>query len=212
MEQLPILHSIPSPTGHLCGLTWVDGFLWYSDGMESTIYKLEPLNGRALAVHQIPGVNASLSHDGGCLWQVTGGGYLTGPKTVTKIDPRSGTVLEVIGLGEDSAYVAGIEVLGDELWVGLERKGRLQRRRLYTNEILRDFKAEPRIAGIAAADASFFYCEFDQQLLVEVDPETGEELARYRLEGNPTGLTWDGENIWYNDYTGKRIRKVKPPT
>jgi hypothetical protein len=47
---------------------------------------------------------------------------------------------------------------------------------------------------------------------VEVDPETGGELARYRLEGNPTGLTWDGENIWYNDYTGKKIRKVKPPT
>ncbi len=211
MEKLPPLHSIPSPTSHLCGLAWVDGCLWYSDGRESALYRLDPENGEALAVHRIPDVNTSLSYDGGYLWQVTGEGYLAGPKGVTKIDPDSGTVLEVIGLGEDSMYVAGVEVRGDEVWVGLEQRGRLQQRRLYTNEILRDFGVEPRIAGIAAADGSFFYCEFEQRLLVEVDPETGAELARYMLDGNPTGLTWDGENVWYNDYTGKKIRKVKPP-
>ncbi len=211
MMRLPPLHSIPSPTSHLCGLAWVDGCLWYSDGRESTIYKLDPGDGETLNVHRIPNVNASLSYDGGCLWQVTGEGYLTGPKGVTKIHPESGAVVEVIELGEDSMYVAGVEVQGDKVWVGLEQKGRLQQRRLYTNEMLRDFKVEPRIAGIAAACESFFYCEFDQRLLVEVDPETGGELARYRLEGNPTGLTWDGENLWYNDYTGKKIRNVKPP-
>jgi glutamine cyclotransferase len=211
MEELPTLHSIPSPTGHLCGLAWVDGCLWYSDGKESTIYKLDPLNGEALTVYKIPDVNTSLSYDGGCLWQVTGEGYLTGPKSVTKIDPESGRVLEVIGLGVDSMYVAGVEVQGDRVWVGLEQRGRLQQRRLYTGEILRDFRAEPKIAGIVAADGSFFYCEFDQRLLVEVDPETGGELARCTLEGNPTGVTWDGRHIWYNDYTGKKIRKVNPP-
>jgi glutamine cyclotransferase len=210
MEKLPPLHSIPSPTSHLCGLAWVDGCLWYSDGKESTLYKLDPGNGETLAVHRIPDVNASLSYDGGCLWQVTGEGRLAGPKSVTRIDPGSGAVLEVIGLGEDSMYVAGVEVRGDKVWVGLEQRGRLQQRRLYTNEVLRDFSAEPRIAGIAAADGSFFYCEFDQRHLVEVDPGTGGELARYRLEGNPTGLTWDGGYVWYNDYSGKKIRKVKP--
>jgi glutamine cyclotransferase len=211
MEKLHSLHSIPSPTSHLCGLAWVDGCLWYSDGNESTLYKLDPENGETLTVYRIPDVNASLSYDGGYLWQVTGEGYLTGPKSVTKIDPESGVVLEVVGLGEDSVYVAGVEVCGDKVWVGLEQRGRLQQRRLYTCEILRDYEAEPRIAGITAADGSFFYCEFDQRLLVEVDPEKGGELARYRLDGNPTGLTWDGDYVWYNDYTGKKIRKVKPP-
>ena len=211
MEELPTLHSIPSPTGHLCGLAWVDGCLWYSDGKESTIYKLDPVNAEALTVHKIPDVNTSLSYDGGYLWQVTGEGYLTGPKSVTKIDLELGKALEVIGLGVDSMYIAGVEVQGDKVWVGLEQMGRLQQRRLYTGEILRDFRAEPRIAGITATDGSFFYCEFDQRLLVEVDPDTGGELARYRLDGNPTGLTWDGDHVWYNDYTGKKIRKVKPP-
>jgi glutamine cyclotransferase len=211
MEELPTLHSIPSPTGHLCGLAWVDGFLWYSDGKESTIYKLDPMSGEALTVHHVPDVNTSLSYDGGYLWQVTGEGYLTGPKSVTKIDPDSGAALEVIGLGVDSMYVTGVEVRGDEVWVGLEQRGRLQQRRLHTGEIIRDYRAEPRIAGIAAADGVFFYCEFDQRLLVEVDPETGVELAQYLLEGNPTGVTWDGRHIWYNDYSGKKIRKVEPP-
>ncbi len=211
MEKLPVLHSIPSPTSHLCGLAWVDGFLWYSDGKESTLYKLDPVNGETLNVHRIPDVNASLSYEGGYLWQVTGEGCLAGPKNVTKIDPESGKVLEVVGLGVDSMYVAGVEVCGEEVWLGLEQKGRLQRRRLHTGEILRDFKAEPRIAGITAVDGSLFYCEFDQQLLVEVDPGTGVELARHLLEGNPTGVTWDGRHVWYNDYSGKKIRKVAPP-
>jgi len=96
------------------------------------------------------------------------------------------------------------------LWVSLEEKARLQLRKMYTNEIIRDFKVEPRIAGIVSNDSLLFYCEFDQQLLVEIDPESGEERNRYKLEGNPTGLTRDGENIWYNDYTGKKICKVKP--
>lgn len=211
MKKLPTLHSIPSPTGHLCGLAWVDGCLWYSDGKESTIYKLDPVNGETLTVHKIPDMNTSLSYDGGYLWQVTGEGYLTGPKSVTKIDPETGRVLEVIGLGVGSKHIAGVEVQGDKVWLGLEQIGRLQQRRLHTGEILRDFRAEPRIAGIVAANGSFCYCEFDQRLLVEVDPETGVELARYRLDGNPTGVTWDGHYIWYNDYTGKKIRKVKPP-
>jgi len=211
MEKLSGLHSIPSPTSHLCGLAWVDGFLWYSDGRESTIYKLDPVYGETLAVHRIPGVNAGLSYDGGYLWQVTGSGPLSGPKRVTRIVPESGKVQEVVGLGVDSMYVAGVEVRGDMVWLGLEQRGRLQRRRLRTGEILRHYEAEPRIAGVTEADGSLFYCEFDQRLLVEVNPETGVELARYLLEGNPTGVTWDGGHVWYNDYTGKRIRKVKPP-
>jgi glutamine cyclotransferase len=208
MEKLPVLHSIPSPTNHLCGLAWVDGFLWYSDGEESTLYRLDPVNGETLTVYEIPRVNASLSYDGGYLWQVTGVGRLAGPKTVTKIDPESGKVLDVVGLGVDSMCVAGVEVRGEEVWLGLEQRGRLQQRRLHTGEIIRDYRVEPRIAGVAAAGSVLFYCEYDQRLLVEVDPGTGAEMARYRLEGNPTGVTWDGRHVWYNDYSGKKIRKV----
>jgi len=81
------------------------------------------VNGETLAVHRIPGVSASLSFDGGHLWQVTGKGGLAGSKNVTKIYPESGKVIEVVGLGVDSMYVAGVEV-----WAGLEQKGRLRRR------------------------------------------------------------------------------------
>ncbi len=210
MEKLPTLNSIPSPSSHLCGLAWVNGILWYSDGKESTIYQLDPKDGEVLTVLQIPKVNTGLSFDNGYLWQITGEGYLNHPKSVTKIDPESGKPIEEIPLGEDSKYIAGVDVHDDNIWVGLEEKGRLQLRQLYTNKILRDFNVEPRIAGIVAAGLKFYYCEFNQQLLVEINPNTGEEVTRYTVEGNPTGLTWDGENIGYNDYTGKKIRKVKP--
>ena len=210
MEKLSIILSFPSPSDHLCGLAFENGNLWYSDGKESRIYKLDPEKGKQLKVYDIPSVNTSLSFYEGYLWQVTGEGYMAGPKAVTKISVKDGTVAEVIPLGDESKYIAGIEVQGDTLWVSLEEKARLQLRKMYTNEIIRDFKVEPRIAGIVSDNAILFYCEFDQQLLVEIDPESGEERNRYKLEGSPTGLTRDGENIWYNDYTGKKICKVKP--
>jgi len=210
MEQLTTIHSIPAPGNHLCGLAWENGNLWYSDGKESRVYRLEPQTGKIQMILQIPQVNTSLSFDNGYLWQVTGEGYLTDPKSVTKIDLDLGEAVEVIGLGEDSKYVAGIDVQGDTVWVSLEQKGRLQQRQLYTNRVLRDYGVEPRIAGIVSAGAAFFYCEYNQRLLVEIDPDTGEERVRFRVEGNPTGLTWDEECIWYNDYTGKKIRKIKP--
>jgi hypothetical protein len=47
----------------------------------------------------MPQVNTSLSFDNGYLWQVTGEGYLTDPKNVTKIDPELGEPVEIIGLG-----------------------------------------------------------------------------------------------------------------
>jgi len=139
MEQLTTIHSIPAPGNHLCGLAWENGNLWYSDGKESRVYRLEPQTGKIQMILQIPQVNTSLSFDNGYLWQVTGEGYLTHPKSVTKIDPILGEAVEVIGLGEDSKYVAGIEVQGDRVWVSLEQKGRLQQRRLYTNKVLRDY-------------------------------------------------------------------------
>jgi len=103
------------------------------------------VNGGTLAVHRMPGVSASLSFDGGHLWQVTGNGGLAGSKNVIKMYPDSGKVIGVVGLGVDSMYVAGVEV-----WVGLEQKDRLQRR------------------GAARCST-----EFEQGLLVDVDLGTG---------------------------------------
>jgi glutamine cyclotransferase len=210
MEKLTPFHSIPSPSNHLCGLAWEKNNLWYSDGKESKIYKLEPETGKTKKIFQIPKVNSSLSWNNGYLWQVTGEDHLTNPKNVSKVNPSNGKVEETIPLGVDSEQIAGIDVKDEYVWVSLEKKARLQQRQLYTGKIIRDFEVEPRIAGIVSTDSLLYYCEFNQQLLVEMDPDTGEESAQYRVEGNPTDLTWDGEYFWYNDYTGKKIRKIKP--
>ena len=72
-------------------------------------------------------------------------GGLSGSKNLTKIYPESGKVIGVVGLGVDSMYFAGVEV-----WVGVEQKGRLQRR---------------EVARCST--------EFEQGLLVDVDLGTG---------------------------------------
>lgn len=208
MTLLETLHSITSPSNHLCGLAWVKGKLWYSDGKESKLYRVDPEKGEVDKIIQIPNVNASLSYYDRYLWQVTSKSEET-QKTVTRIDPKKGLAVEVLELGPDSEYVAGVEAVQEGIWVSLEEKARLQLRQISTNIILRDFPVEPRIAGVVLAGDIMYYCEFTQKLLVTIDPLTGSEIHRYGVEGNPTGLTWDGQHIWYNDYTRKKIRKIK---
>jgi len=72
MEQLTTVHSIPALSSHLCGLAWENGSLWYSDGKESGIYRLEPQIGKIRSMLQIPQVNTSLSFDGGYLGEYHG--------------------------------------------------------------------------------------------------------------------------------------------
>jgi hypothetical protein len=46
--------------------------------------------------------------------------------------------------------------------------------------------------------------------LIAINLETGAEAKRYHLDGNPTGMCWDGERFWYNDFANKRICEVQP--
>ena len=43
-----------------------------------------------------------------------------------------------------------------------------------------------------------------------LDMDTGRTMS-IPVEGNPTGLGWDGSRFWYCDYTNIRLRAIKFP-
>jgi len=61
-------------------------------------------------------------------------------------------------------------------------------------------------SGLTYADGTIVYGEFEPGLLHAVDAATGEHLGSAPVAGRPTGLTWDGERVWYCDFPNRSLR------
>jgi glutamine cyclotransferase len=202
VQQLEPLVSFPSPGKHLCGLAWDGESLWYSDGDAQRIFQIN-LETKAV-VRSIPcwDVRTGLAYDGQYLWQVAGR-----PKQLRCLDPLDGSVLRRIPLETEDA--TGIDVGDGDFWLGLRVQGLLQLRSLDEGDVLLEFETEPDIAGLCRVNGLVWYCEYTQGLLIAFDSQRGVEKARYRVQGNPTGLTFNGNSFWYNNYRDKTISAVR---
>ena len=197
MPRLEVDCAFPVPGEKLCGLAWDGHHLWHSDAGEERIYCFDPQDGNILRSFGCPNVRTCLAWDGTSLWQVAGQ-----PKRLKCLDPADGYVRRELELGSEAA--CGVEIDGGAFWLTHE-EGRIELRSLDDGQVLREFDALPRIAGITLADGVLWYAVDHLSLLVAVDPETGEERVRHEVDGIPTGLTWDGTRLWYADIAERRI-------
>jgi hypothetical protein len=192
-----VVDAFPAPGEHLCGLAWDGEHLWHSDAGTERIYCFTR-DGTLVRELACPDVRTCLSWDGRHLWQVAGR-----PKRLRCLDAADGAIVRVVEI--DSERACGIEIDHDAYWLTYEGEGRIELRSLEDNRVIRSFGAEPRIAGIALADGTLWYAADQLGVLVAVDPATGDERERRSVGGTPTGLTWDGERLWYADFAGRRI-------
>jgi streptogramin lyase len=196
------VRELPAPGRHLCGLAWDGEALWHSDAGTETIYRLDPTDGRVLRELPCPAVRTCLSWDGR-LWQVAGR-----PKALRCLDPETGEVLGELPLPSEDC--CGIEVDGDEFWVSWVEGERIERRHLSDGAFIAAFPAERRVAGITFALGLLWYAVDEHGIVVAVEAATGRERLRERVEGTPTGLTWDGKRLWYADFAGARLVAFEP--
>lgn len=201
--RLPIDRSFPTPGTHLCGLASDGARLWYSDADTERIYQLDRETGRVLAEIPCRGVRTDLAFDGRHLWQIAGR-----PKRIVVVEPADGRQVGEVSLGTDAENACGLHVEDGRCWIGWKGEASIEERDPASNDILAAYGATPRIAGLTRRDDSLWFTDFAEGLLVGVDP-SGLEIARFQLEGNPTGLCWDGERFWYADYSGRRICAVR---
>jgi hypothetical protein len=67
------------------------------------------------------------------------------------------------------------------------------------------------VAGVTVSDNYIAYADYWAGVINLVDSARQQEVATISVNGNPTGLTWDGNWIWYCDYTTLQLRAIEVP-
>ncbi|HEV3001240.1 MAG TPA: hypothetical protein VGW75_10925 [Solirubrobacteraceae bacterium] len=197
--------ALPVRGRHLCGLTWLDGLLWYSDGTLDRIFGVDPGTGAVEAELVCRGVRTGLTAaDGGrCLLQVVGG-----DKRLRALDPRTGEVIAERPNPRPGGELCGVHETAEGLWTGYNRPQVIELRRRADGETLVSVPVDEDVADLTVmGDRVVFANHVDGRLNV-LDPPAGRIVEAVPVSGNPTGLAWDGQRLWYCDYPTSHLRAV----
>jgi outer membrane protein assembly factor BamB len=203
-RTIPVVKSLPAPGNYLCGLTFDGDRLWYSDQDAEKIYAVDPTTGAVVRELDCAKVRADLAFHDGQLCQVGGR-----PKRVVVVDPASGDIVEEKRVLPSNGRLCGIEMGPDGMWMCLRGPTVLQLRDFETMTVQRELPVEGASpSGLTYVDGTVLYGEFDEGVVRAVDTETGELLATVAVEGHPTGMTWDGEYVWYCDFSARSFKAM----
>jgi len=190
----------------MCGLTWDGTHLWHSDQGAEKLFAVDPVGGRTVREFDCAWVRADLTYDGSRLCQVGGR-----PKRIVLIDPATGEVTGQKQVPPASGRLTGVEMGPEGLWMCLRAPAVVQLRDYTTMTVLREHPAEGFApSGLTYVDGAVVYGDYLDGVLRVMHPETGEQLGVVPLPGRPTGVTWDGERLWYCDFPARSLRALAP--
>jgi streptogramin lyase len=222
------VESYNSPFGSANGLAFDGKYLWHADNLINIIKQIDPDNGRTLRT-----INFAGGHDPGdiawlkgSLWVIEENKISSNPLTfkLFKVNSSSGATEELIytipAEFKDevmNSQMEGITSDGRNLW--LCGGGHfIFKVNPVTGEVIKalnlDWTAHPyTIDGLAFAWGHLFATINTSGMIVEIDPHTGAKLMAFKapagIQNGPEGLTFDGTNLWYAEYSpGNRIHKI----
>ncbi|ATY12038.1 hypothetical protein CU254_17380 [Amycolatopsis sp. AA4] len=197
----PIVRTLPAPGSYLCGLTWDGTLLWHSDQEAGTVFAIDPADGSVRRELACPRARADLACDGVSLLQVGGR-----PKRILQLDPGTGQLRGEKEVLPASGRLTGIEFGTDGLWMCLRGPTVVQLRNYETMLVEREFPVDgDSPSGLTCLPGMVCYGDFDDALVRAIDPESGKPLGALRAPGRPTGMTWDGEHLWYCDFPARAL-------
>jgi glutamine cyclotransferase len=125
-----VLATIPAPGGGRdSGLAWAEGALWVGQYRDRKIYQINPETGAILRTIESNRFVTGVTWVDGELWHATSE---NDESELRRVDPRTGEVLETIGLPH-GVLISGVESDGeDQFFCGGQKSGRIRvvRRRL----------------------------------------------------------------------------------
>jgi hypothetical protein len=193
------------PGRHLCGLTALDGLLWYSDGGLDEIVAVDPETGEVARRLACPGVRTGLTAADGSrsLLQVVGA-----DKRLRAIDPETGATLAEYPNPRPGGELCGIHDTPEGLWTGYSDPPVIELRRLDEAEPLESFPVAEDVADLTVVGDLVVVANHRDGWLNVLDPVVGRFVRAIPVQGGPTGLTWDGRRLWYCDHASSHLRAV----
>jgi hypothetical protein len=200
------VRDIPVAGQRLCGLTWMGQVLWFSDAAFEQIFAVDPHSG--LVVHKIdcPGVRTGLTTVGGNLLQVVGR-----ERRLRTVDPDTGKTVDEVANPRREGELCGLEASPAGLWMGYRSKPGLELRSMNDLRLLDSIPMHDDVAGVTVTDRFVAAASHSRALISLVDPARKKVAVAIGVNGNPTGITWDGRRIWYCDYTTVQLRAIEVP-
>jgi outer membrane protein assembly factor BamB len=196
--------ALPVPGRYLCGLTWDGTYLWHSDQAAARMWAIDPDDGSVVRTFRCAWVRADLAYDGDTLCQVGGR-----PKRLVLVDPETGKVEGFRPILPASGRVTGSELGPEGLWLVLRGPNVVQLRSYPGMSVRREYAVPGSSpSGLTYADGVVVFGEFEAGMLHAIDAETGAHLGSTEVKGRPTGMTWDGERLWYCDFPGRVLRAL----
>lgn len=208
MASLEIVESYQAPASGPVGLAWDGRYLWSADYNSARIYCIDLATFTIVRSLINPGSLSGLAWDGRSLWQC-----LHNKGWLRRTNPETNDFDQTIVI-DDHGWLAGVAWDGDCLWVVSQQKGVLFAVDPNDGRIVRTLPAPVAGGGLGYRDGSFWLgyaypMRFDaaaesfewigeeqNYAMQQIDAANGRELARYRLDFLPMGLTWAGDDLW----------------
>jgi len=214
---------VAAPSKKPVGLTFDKSQLWSLDQAQKTLNSFDPKSG-ALQ-HSYPlqlKEPKALTHSGTELWIADQGG-----RKLVAIDPKTGEqrISFKLPIPEEKGFnsIEGMTWDGKHLWVAYFAgfSSSLNKIDPTNGELLQSIYADCHPKGLAS-DGSHLWtlCYNGESKPTVIDQrkimDTGHEMLKTRqfiktIEGKgPSGLTYDGQYLWYNDQQKNRVLRVFP--
>ncbi|AJC23337.2 PQQ-binding-like beta-propeller repeat protein [Pandoraea pulmonicola] len=187
------------------GVTFDGQKVWVATG--ETIIAFDTASGEVRQTVQAPS-DAGTAFDGTHLYQVAEG-------SINKIEPSTGRVVHTIPTPEGGSH-SGLTWAEGSLWLGQYRDRRILQLDPQTGRVLRTIESDRFVTGVTWVKDELWHgtWENDESSLRQIDPVTGEVLARVEMpEGiGVSGLEYDGGDLFYcgGGPSGK-VRAVRYP-
>lgn len=211
-----VILKFPSPGSSPSGLAWDGTHLWLADDGTNTVYKLDPTDGRVLSSFESPGsAPRGLVWDGNHLWHAD-----NATRKLHQLDRATGATLSEIGEPATPAKarrpeLGGLTWDGQNLWCGTVDGWSSRMNEMDPNDgsTKRFFftKGYPRAL---ATDGTFIWNATDNGgmrlgIVYKYKLSDGLFVSQFDTPGfYPTGLAFDGQNLWCVDRETKTIYKL----
>jgi len=130
-------------------------------------------------------------------------------KRLRVLAPDGGDVLEEPPNPRRAGEPCGLQDTSAGLWTGYKRPAVLDLRRHDDLEPLVSIPVREDVADMTVVGDAVVFANHPDARLNVVDVTARRVVRTIAVAANPTGLTWDGERLWYCDYGASRLLAVE---